>query len=168
MNRTLHKHFRMCARYNSWANQQLYDACAKLSEGTYKQPRPALFKSIHGVLNHILVVDRIWLARLNGYDTGISTLEEELHDDFRSLRDARVAEDVILSDYVHGLSDEDLERPIAYRNLADEPHANSQYEILAHLFNHQSHHRGQVNDHISQSEVSPPDLSLIDFLRQTA
>jgi uncharacterized damage-inducible protein DinB len=52
-------HFDMFSRYNSWANERLYDAAAKLSETDYRTDRGAFFKSVHGTLNHLLVADRI-------------------------------------------------------------------------------------------------------------
>ena len=59
-------HFQMLARYNRLANARLYGACAGLSEAELKRPRRAFFTSIHGTLNHILLGDRIWLARFEG------------------------------------------------------------------------------------------------------
>src|SRR5689334_23382665 len=58
------RYFSTLARYNAWANRRLYDAVAMLPEAEYMKSRPAFFHSIHGTLNHILVGDRIWLARI--------------------------------------------------------------------------------------------------------
>ena len=60
------EHLRRMARYNAWANRRLYAACAQLAADEYRKPRPAFFGSIHATLNHLLVVDRIWLARIAG------------------------------------------------------------------------------------------------------
>ena len=60
------EHLRRMARYNAWANRRLYEACAELAEAEYRRPRPAFFGSIHGTLNHLLVADWIWLARIEG------------------------------------------------------------------------------------------------------
>jgi uncharacterized damage-inducible protein DinB len=59
-------HLRRMARYNAWANRRLYAACAQLAEDEYYKPRPAFFGSIHGTLNHLLIADWIWLARIEG------------------------------------------------------------------------------------------------------
>ena len=164
---TLHQHFRTLAHYNVWANVRLYDACAKLSEEAYKKRRAAFFGGIHGVLNHILVGDRIWLARLQGYDAGIERLDVELYDEFAGLREARESEDITISDYVRRLSEDDLVRPIGYRTLDGDPHADGQHALLTHIFNHQTHHRGQAHDLLSQTAVPPPSLDFIVFLRAT-
>ena len=167
MTHSLHDHFRSLARYNTWANQRLYDGCAQLSPAAYKEPRPAFFGTIHGVLNHILVCDCIWLARLQGYAPEVNQLDAELYDTFVALREAREAEDVVFGDYVHGLSEEDLQRPIGYRTLAGDPHADAQTELLTHIFNHQTHHRGQAHDLLTATDVAPPSLDFILFLRET-
>jgi uncharacterized damage-inducible protein DinB len=70
----MHDYFRTLARYNALGQHRLYKACLKLSEADYRAPRGAFFGSIHGTLNHILVADRIWLARLGGGEAGIARL----------------------------------------------------------------------------------------------
>ena len=166
MTLTLHQHFRTLAHYNMWANQRLYDACAKLSDEAYKKRRAAFFGGLHGVLNHILVGDRIWLARLQGYDAGIERLDIALYEDLEVLRAARDGEDIAINDYVRRLSEDDLASPISYRALNGDPHADALHELLTHLFNHQTHHRGQAHDLLSQTAVAPPSLDLIQFLRE--
>jgi uncharacterized damage-inducible protein DinB len=118
------------------------------------------------VLNRILVGDRIWLARLQGHDAGIERLDVALYEDFEVLRAARDGEDIAINDYVRRLSEGDLASPISYRALNGDPHADALHELLAHLFNHQTHHRGQAHDLLSQSAVAPPSLDLIQFLRE--
>lgn len=164
MQASLHGHFRTCARYNLWATERLYTVCAGLTESAYRQRCPISGRSLHGVLNHLLVINRLWLARLRGYESDIVSVHEELHDDLESLRDATVAEDVILYDYVHGLSEEDLMRPVAYRNLAGEAHANAQAEMLTHLFSRQIEHRGEACGLVERTEEVPPKLGFIRFL----
>ncbi|MBW7998541.1 MAG: hypothetical protein FVQ81_18600 [Candidatus Glassbacteria bacterium] len=66
MSDSLLHHFQTLARYNEEANRILYDACARLDDSARKEERPAFFSSIHGALNHILVGDRIWMARFEG------------------------------------------------------------------------------------------------------
>lgn len=118
------------------------------------------------MLNHILVADRIWLARLWGHDAGIERLDVALYEDFEVLRAARDGEDIAISDYVRRLSEDDLASPISYRALNGDPHADALYELLTHLFNHQTHYRGQAHDLLSQTAVASPSLDLIQFLRE--
>ncbi len=86
-------HFQTFARYNAWANDRLYAACAQLSDADFRASRQAFFGSILGTLNHILVGDRAWLGRIDGVPSGITQLDEILFDDLAVLRQARVAED---------------------------------------------------------------------------
>ena len=81
-----------------------------------------------------------------------------------SLRVARRAEDGLIIAYVGGLEAGDLTTPIRYTNMAGERHQDPLRLILAHMFNHQTHHRGQAHDLLSQTEVAPPPLDLIYFL----
>ena len=74
---------------------------------------------LFALLNSLLVTGRLWLARLRGYDPGIGSLQDRLYDE---LREAQVANDVALCDYAHGLAEDDLPRPIPYRDLHGTAH----------------------------------------------
>ena len=89
----LSRHFRMLARYNLLANRRLYDACTRLTDGERKRQRLAFFGSIHGTLNHIMVGDRIWLARFSGEEVPSKGLDAVLYEGFEELREARERED---------------------------------------------------------------------------
>jgi uncharacterized damage-inducible protein DinB len=161
-------HLRTFGRYNRWANRRLYDACAALGEAEYRKPRQAFFGSIHGTLNHLLVGDRVWLGRIEGKDSGIARLDAILVEDLAALRAAREAEDARLLALVDRLDDKDLAATLAYRNMRGEPQETELAWVLAHLFNHQTHHRGQVHDMLSQTKVAPPPLDLVFFLREAS
>src|SRR3546814_20587234 len=89
MSAALLANFRMLARYNALANERMYAACATLSDAERRQKRPAFFKSIHGTLNHIMVGDRIWLARFEGREVPSTGLDAILYEDFDPPRAAR-------------------------------------------------------------------------------
>ena len=86
-------HWRRMARYNAAANERLYDACALLDDGARKADRGAFFRSVHGTLNHLMVGDRIWLARLRGGSAPSTGLDAELFAGSPALRAARRALD---------------------------------------------------------------------------
>ena len=159
------EHFRTFARYNAWANQHLYDACARLAEAEYRKPRRAFFGSIHNTLNHILVGDRIWLGRIEGKEHGIAALDQILYEDFAALHQAREAEDQHIQRLVDGLDDRTLAGRRSYKTSSGAAQETRLDWILSHLFNHQTHHRGQVHDMLSQTETAPPPLDLIFYLR---
>jgi uncharacterized damage-inducible protein DinB len=162
------EYFLTLAHYNAWANQRLYDACAHLSEAEYLKPRPAFFGSIHGTLNHLLVGDRIWLARIERKPRPKVTLDQILYGDLVALRVARQAEDEHLVNVVAGISKRALDQKIAYVNMAGQRQQTQLRLVLGHLFNHQTHHRAQVHGLLSQTAVAPPPLDLILYLRESA
>ena len=158
-------HFRQLARYNRWANKRLYDAVAALPDGAVRQERPAaFFGSILGTLNHVLVGDRIWLARIEGIDAGIERLDQRLYEDLHRLTGARELEDARIVALTKDLAPEALEIEIAYSTMAGEAQSTRLKLILAHLFNHQTHHRGQTHGLLQDAGAVPPPLDLIYFL----
>lgn len=158
------RYYSTFARYNAWANARLYGACAKLSESEYLRPRPSFFGSIHATLNHLLVGDRIWLGRIEGRPEKLA-LNQMLYGDFVALRVARRAEDERLIRVVEGFDAARLDQPLDYLNTAGERYRTPLRLVLGHLFNHQTHHRGQVHGLLSQTPVPPPVLDLIAFVR---
>ena len=159
-------YFRRLARYNQWANARLYDACAALPVREYMAPRKAFFGSIHRTLNHLLLVDRIWLSRIDGGAPITEPLDTELYTAFAPLRAAREAQDEVIIAYVAAQTEATLAETKRYANASGEPQATPHDVILQHYFNHQTHHRGQVHDMLSQTAVAPPPLDLIYFVRE--
>lgn len=160
-------HFQLLAHYNRRANEILYEAVAKLSEAERKKTRPAFFTSIHGTLNHILLGDRIWLGRFEGRTMPSTNLDAILYEDFDELRRARADEDARLLRFVAGLDEVFLAGSITYVNNQGFEGEDSVELLLAHLFNHQTHHRGQLHDMLSQTEVPPPSLDLHRVINPT-
>ena len=158
-------HFKTMAAYNRWANARLYEACASLSDADRKRNRAAFFGSIHNTLNHILVGDRAWLGRIEGLkDSGIA-LDTVRFDDFDELRGARATEDGRIDRVLDAMSEDRIAGDLAYRNLAGTLFRTPMRLVWTHLFNHQTHHRGQVHDMLSQAGTAPPELDLIYFIR---
>lgn len=152
--------FAHLARYNALANQRLYDAVAALPPDEYEKPRPAFFGSIQGTLNHILIGDRIWLGRFEGREVPSTGLDAILHADLEALRRAREEEDARIEAFVGGLDDDFLARTFRYTNNAGKLCEDPADVLVTHLFNHQTHHRGQVHDMLSQTDVPPPSLDM--------
>ena len=162
----LQRQFQLLADYNQWANGRLYAACAQLGEDQLTADRSALFGSILGTLNHILVGDRSWLERLKGRPPAGYALDQVLYGSLADLTAARVAEDTSISEYVRNLSENDYGDTVQYQNTRGVPFENLVSDILTHVFNHQTHHRGQVHDLLSQTEIPPPELDLIFYMRE--
>lgn len=161
-------HFRLFGRYNAWANRRLYDASAALPEDERRRDRRAFFGSIHNTLNHLIVADRIWLGRIESGDVAMAPLDSVPYDRFDDLRAAREAEDARIRGLVDALDEPALERAVVYRNSSGGQQRTPLRLVLAHFFNHQTHHRAQVHDMLSQAGTAPPPLDLIFFQREEA
>jgi len=163
------EHLRRMARYNAWANQRLYAACGQLPDVEYRRPRQAFFGSIHGTLNHLLVGDRIWLARIEGQAPPALRLDDQPCASLSELSIARAAEDERMVRLVDGYAEADLVRDLRYRMITRPGEVTTPLHLCwLHLFNHQTHHRGQAHDQLSQTAVPPPPLDLIYYLRRNS
>ena len=155
----LASHFRMLARYNRIANERLYATCANLEDAEYRKQRPGSFGSIHALLNHILLGDRIWLARFVG-DRYAPPLATILYHNFAELRLAREEEDARIERFFEGVDAGFFARRIDYVNSEGKAYQDAAAAVVAHLFNHQTHHRGQVHVMLSQAGAPLPSLDM--------
>lgn len=160
-------HFMMMADYNSWANRLIYEAAAALSDDEFHANKGAFFGSLSGTLNHLLATDRIWMRRFTGSGEAPNRLDTVLHADFDTLAEARRAEDMRIAGWVSGLTEEDLRGTITYTPISNPtPVSQKLSPALAHLFNHQTHHRGQC--HMILTALGKPSLSLdLAFFQRT-
>lgn len=157
-------HFKRFAAYNKWANGRLYEACGQLPDSAYFEKRPAFFGSIHGVLNHMMVGDTIWTSRLQGKSPVIA-LDAEIYAERDTLRAARRKMDDEIIAFMDGLSEADMAGDVTYKTTSGDPFTMARSVILQHFFNHQTHHRGQAHDLLSQTSVEPPVLDLLYYIR---
>ena len=158
-------HFQRMAAYNRWANARLYEAVGALSPAEIAAPRSGFFPSLLKTLNHLLVGDTVWMGRLEDTGSRITSLDQILHTDFAALRAARVAMDDRIVAFADRLAPSRLEEDLVYRTVAGDPMRTQVTQVLAHFFNHQTHHRGQAHAMLSDAKVAPPVLDLIYFLR---
>lgn len=155
--------YRALARYNRWMNEKLYAVCAELSEAARKEDRGVPFRSMHGLLNHMLLADLAWMGRFTGEPFAAKSLDQELYADFAELRAARVATDQRIETWVGELTAEDLQRELRFRGVTfPEERACPLWFPLTHFFNHQTHHRGQLTALIEQAGG---DCGVTDFFR---
>jgi uncharacterized damage-inducible protein DinB len=162
-------HYRMFGHYNAWANKRLYDATAGLGREQYRADRGAFFKSVHGTLNHLLATDRIWMQRFTGTGEAPDRLDTILFETLGELRAAREAEDLRIIDFVDGLDDARIAGTIRYRRVSTpEVFEQPMAPALAHWFNHQTHHRGQVHALLTGLVGLAPELDLLFYQRLSA
>jgi len=160
----LKAHFERMARYNRWANRRVYGAVAQLELEEIHAPRSGFFPSIAKTLNHMVITDRIWMGRFVGKLSDHKRLDETPYDDFAELTAAREAEDQRIIAFFRELPQSRIESVLEYKNTAGEPKSSEMLPILAHFFNHQTHHRGQAHAMISSTRVPPPPLDLVYFI----
>jgi uncharacterized damage-inducible protein DinB len=153
-------HFQMLAQYNRVANERMYERCSYLEAAEYLKQREGSFGSIHGLLNHLLLADRIWMARFEGEGKQTPPLDTILFDDFENLWSARREEDIRIEEYFKQLSPDFMDRSFHYTNSQVRPMIETAQVAVAHFFNHQTHHRGQLHVMLSQTPVPPPSVDL--------
>lgn len=136
--------YRVMAAYNRQVNRQIYAACESQSESELKQDRGAFFGSIHGTLNHLLLVDRLWLGGFTDEPVAFGSLDEELYEDFAELREARERTDADIIAWADTLKPADVAEPFNERLTFP------RWLAITHFFNHQTHHRGQLTALLSQ------------------
>lgn len=160
------------ARYNRWMNDKLYALAATLSDQERKRDVGAFFESIHGTFNHLLLADRVWLARFQGValaegllGPGIRSLDQELYANFEELREERARTDEELSGWVAELTDARLAGPLVYTRRGQRQESPLWWAV-AHLFNHQTHHRGQLTTLLLQQGRDPGVTDLFAMLRE--
>ena len=172
------ENYRFLARYNGWFNTRLYDACERLDDGARKAPRGAFFGSIHGTLNHILWGDMVWLGRLAAQaQAGEATPpfallvlpadarhETTLYADWTALRAHRAELDAAVPAWLAAVPDDFAQRTMRYRNTQGVAREHPAWQALSHLFNHQTHHRGQVTTLLAQAGVDVGVTDLIALL----
>lgn len=163
-------HLRTMARYNRWANERLYAACREAGDGEVIRPRRAFFGSIHATLNHLIVGDTLWLDRLEGRPLCGWALDHRPCADMDALEEARRALDLRIVRVLDGMADADIEGDLVYRTAIDPGREmrTPRHLCWLHMFNHQTHHRGQIHDMLSQTDVPPPPLDLIYYVRENA
>ena len=159
-------HFLQLAAYNAWANARLYKAAGSLGETALNRPLDgAYFGSLLGTLNHILVADRLWLARLEGEPKPHDRLDERPYAVFDVLHRARIEHDKRLPAFIGTLTSGEIESDLDYLDMGGTARTLPRRIILTHIINHATHHRGQAHHQLKQLGMDePPALDLPYFV----
>ena len=156
---------RQFGQFNTWANQRLYAACEQVGEEAVRADRGAFFRSIFGTLNHILLVDILYMDRLSGRKSGFKGLDDTLCDSLQALREAQVGQDAAYRQYLASLTDEVLTGDVTFTTLLANPQVWTvpMRVYLTNLFQHQAHHRGQVHNMLSQCGIDAPPIGFVEY-----
>ena len=155
------RYCQLMADYNEWMNAKVYRACATLPESTLREDRGAFFKSIDLTLNHIVYGDLAFLCRFTGQPPDVPPLGEDLFGGFAPLRTAREHLDQRLRDWSSTLTPDWLTLPLTYVSKVDgKERTVPRWVLVTHMFNHQTHHRGQVTTLLAQMglDIGATDL----------
>ena len=150
---------------NGWANHRLYKACLQLSHDEFVAPRCSFFPSIKATLNHLLTVDWFYLDALECEQRGEAPDPDgerffQPEQPFATCSDLQAQQaqaDQRLISYCRQLSDDQLARYVSIVR-PERVQREQRLRVLAHLFEHQIHHRGQVHAMLSDTTVKPPQL----------
>ena len=153
--------------YNRWANHRILDAAAKLSAEALDRDLGSSFPSVRATLAHILGSEWLWLCRWKGTSpTGVpDTWDLSTLDGIRA-RWAEVEREQ--QEFIDALGEEDLRRAVSYRNLKGEPFTNTMAQMLRHVVNHSTYHRGQVITMLRQLGAETVSTDLIAYYREHA
>jgi uncharacterized damage-inducible protein DinB len=146
----------LMARYNQWMNRKLYAACAQLGDAQYREDRGAFFGSVHGTLNHLLFGDTNWMRRFQGRPVDGLHMRMEFHPELAALRAMRELLDKEIVDWAGGLSPQWLAADFSYGSVSSgKSFTRPAWVMVTHMFNHQTHHRGQLTTLLSQLGIDP-------------
>ncbi len=149
-------YYQLMAQYNRWMNGKLYAVCGEIPDDKRKADLGAFFKSIHGTLNHLLWGDRIWLWRFTDHPFPVTPIGEEIYADFTELQAEREKIDEFILRWADALREDWLNKPFEFISRLDGKTRRAPARVfVTQLFNHQTHHRGQVTTLIKQLGYDP-------------
>ncbi|MGR3660343.1 MAG: DinB family protein [Paracoccaceae bacterium] len=149
------------ARYNAWQNRSLYREADVVGDAARRLDRGAFFGSIQATLSHILWGDMMWMYRLNGWDKPGA---HEMEDDWEALKERRFDLDARILVWVNGLEQSDLEGPMSWHSSFEKTEfEHPKWVLVTHVFNHQTHHRGQVHAMLTAAG-GKPDATDLPFM----
>ena len=157
---------RMLTRYNAWSNRLMFDAVAALPEGESTKTRQSLFKNMVHTLNHNYVIDAIWRAHLEGREHGYTARNTADHPPLAELYRQQQAMDQWYTTYYDTLDDAALGAQVSYTLIGGNAGAMTRYEVLQHVVNHTSYHRGFVCGMFFEVPARPPTMDLPVYLRE--
>lgn len=158
-------HFLTLARYNAWATERLLAAIAPLSDADYRRDFGLFFRSIHGTLNHLLVGEHLlWLRRFADGVSPSVALDTEVESDRAALAQ-RLRDGVARWEpLIRSWPAERFTFTLRYTTTRGQPAALPFAATLSHVFNHGTHHRGQITAALTALGQPAPELDLVYFL----
>jgi uncharacterized damage-inducible protein DinB len=153
-------------QYKAWADALFYEEVAALPEAELTAPRAIMFGSIVRTLHHAYAMDRVWQAHLLGKPHGYTTRNPVDHPPFNTLRRLQAEIDAWYADYAKSLSPAKEEEIVTFSFIGGGAGTMSRANIILHVVNHTTYHRGHVADMLYSVGTFPPTTDLPVFLRE--
>ncbi|MCW7488765.1 DinB family protein [Leptospira meyeri] len=151
--------------YHIWATNLLYDSIDTLSEEDYKKDIGLFFKSIHGTLNHLLLVEKVWYSRLIGEVYVPSSLADELETNRQTLKSRMIQSLERWDSFLADLDNSIWETIFRYKTMRGFETELIFCDVVQHNFNHRTHHRGQITAAITQLGGKSPEIDYVYYLQ---
>jgi uncharacterized damage-inducible protein DinB len=151
-------------RYSAWASARLVEAAARLSHADLLRDHGTADRSVLGTLAHVYAADRLWLGRIENAPTA-AFLDPEKDHQIGTLENEWPALLARWDTWIARQSDASIREPLTYRNLKGQEYSMPVWQIVLHVVNHGTHHRGQVAGFLRSMGHTPPPLDLIYFYR---
>jgi uncharacterized damage-inducible protein DinB len=151
--------------YTAWASQRLVNAASSLPSEELTRDFRSADHSILGTLVHVYAADRVWFGRIQGnpparfIDPEHDMRLEVLQNDWPPLYKR-------WQEWASGLSEDSIRSKISYKNLKGNPYETPLWQIVLHIVNHGTHHRGQVSGFLRALGHTPPPVDLIAYYRE--
>lgn len=157
---------RMLTRYKAWADAELFRCVAELSPEQIEAPQPILFGSLIRTMNHSYLMDLVWKANLLGQKHGLTSRNPRNCPDVDSIQEQQMALNDWFVEYAKALTAEQAAEDVVFDFIGGGRATMSRAEILHHLVNHSTYHRGHIADMLYHFDLSPPTTDLPVFLRK--
>ena len=157
----MHRLFLTQALAGQWANGIVNAELAKLAPSQWTQACAMNFGSMQGIANHLLLADRLWLHRLGGGGEAPASVAAVPCPEVADYIAARRAQDERVVAFFRALAPERLAETLRFRTIDGTPKALAVALCLAHMLNHQTHHRGQLHALLGVHGQSCPDIDLL-------
>jgi len=160
----LGQHLRLMSGWHVWAFERLYAVVDDLSEEEYRRDAGLFFKSVHGTLNHMLLIEQMWASRLAGDPKPPETLADEVESDRARLRARILASAASWGEAIRAMSVADFSSDFTYRSMANTEHTLPRVSVIHTMFTHGAHHRGQVSTALTQAGKPAPEMDFPYYL----
>ena len=164
------EHVRLLYDYNAWASRRALDLCAALTPEQFARDLGSSFPSVRDTFVHVCAAEWIWLERWKGRSP-VRSEWDEFHKSFsglQSIRDYRAGLESRQKEFAASLTADSLARPLEIRALDGTPYTQPLWQMMQHVVNHSSYHRGQVTMMLRQLGAKPVGTDLITFYRERA